>query len=269
MLRKTLIYSLLIISTLLVFGPILYALSISFMDSKEVFSGAIIPSSFAMTNYVDAFQTVPLLRFLLNSFIQSGLITIGMIFTCSLAAFGFVFVPFKGRNVVFFIIISTMMIPWEATIIPNFATVRDLGWLNSFTGLVIPKFAGAFGIFLLRQYFLTIPKELHEAAQMDGCTNFRFYLRMVLPVSKPMLATLGIYTFLSAWNEYLWPLLVTNNNNVRTIQIGLKMMKSEETANNWPMIMAAVILVILPTLLILFIGQKQLQKGLTSGSLKG
>lgn len=269
MLRKTIIYILLIISTLFVFGPILYALSISFMDSKEVFSGAIIPSSINFTNYSDAFETVPLLRFLLNSFIQSGLITIGMIITCSLAAFGFVFVPFKGRNVVFFIIISTMMIPWEATIIPNFATVRDLGLLNSFTGLVIPKFAGAFGIFLLRQYFLTIPKELHEAAQMDGCSNFRFYLRMVLPVSKPMIATLGIYTFLSAWNEYLWPLLVTNNNNVRTIQIGLKMMKAEETANNWPMIMAAVILVILPTLLILFVGQKQLQKGLTSGSLKG
>ncbi|MCI1589944.1 MULTISPECIES: carbohydrate ABC transporter permease [Heyndrickxia] len=269
MFKRTILYILLIFSTIIVFGPIVYALLISLMDSKQVFEGAIIPTSPTLGNYVDAFTTVPLLRFLFNSIIQSTLITIGMIITCSLAAFAFVFVPFKGRNIVFLIIISTMMIPWEATIIPNFATVRDLGWMNTYAALVIPKFAGAFGIFLLRQYFLTIPKELHEAAQMDGCSNFRFYIKMIMPISKPMIATLGIYTFLSAWNEYLWPLLVTNDNSVRTIQIGLKMMKSEETANNWPMIMAAVILVIIPTLLILFIGQKQLQKGLTSGSLKG
>lgn len=269
MLKKTILYILMSLSAIAVLGPVLYALSISLMDSKDVFSGALIPSSLNFGNYVEAVKTVPIFGFLFNSFIQSGLITIGMVIICSMTAYAFVFLPFKGINFVFFLIIATMMIPWEATIIPNFATVRDLGWLNSYTGLVVPKLAGAFGIFLLRQSFMTIPKELHEAAQMDGCGHFRFYLRMVLPVSKPMLATLGIYTFLTSWNEYLWPLLVTNDNSVRTVQVGLKMMRAEETSNNWPMIMAAVIMVILPTVLIIFLGQKMLQKGLTSGSLKG
>ncbi|MBM7600094.1 sn-glycerol 3-phosphate transport system permease protein [Virgibacillus halotolerans] len=269
MLKKILVYTFLILASIVVLGPILYAVSISFMDSKDVFSGSLLPSSLHFDNYVAAATAVPIVKFLMNSLIQAGLITIGMVIICSLTAYAFVFLPFRGINIVFFLVIATMMIPWEATIIPNFATVRDLGWLNSFTGLVIPKFAGAFGIFLLRQSFMTIPKELQEAAEMDGCGHFRFYLRMVLPVSVPMLATLGIYTFLTSWNEYLWPLLVTNDNSVRTVQVGLKMMRAEETSNNWPMIMAAVVLVILPTLLIIFLGQKMLQKGLTSGSLKG
>ena len=148
MMKRTILYILLIFSTIIVFGPIVYALLISLMDSQQVFEGAIIPTSPTLGNYVDAFTTVPLLRFLFNSLIQVYPNTIGMIITCSLAAFAFVFVPFKGRNIVFLIIISTMMIPWEATIIPNFATVRDLGWMNTYAGLVIPKFAGAFGIFL-------------------------------------------------------------------------------------------------------------------------
>lgn len=269
MLKKTILYIFLILSTVVVFGPILYAFSISLMSSEDVFSGSLIPSSLHFENYIDAATAVPIVKFLVNSLIQAGAITIGMVIICSLTAYALVFLPFKGINFVFLLIIATMMIPWEATIIPNFATVRDLGWLNSYSGLVVPKLAAAFGIFLLRQSFMTIPKELQEAAEMDGCGHFRFYLRMVLPVSIPMLATLGIYTFLTSWNEYLWPLLVTNDNSVRTVQVGLKMMRAEETANNWPMIMAAVVLVILPTLLIIFLGQKMLQKGLTSGSVKG
>lgn len=269
MTRKILTYALLILSALVVFGPLLYTVSISFMDGKDVHSGALLPSSLSFANYVKAASNVPLLQFLSNSFVQSSIVTIGMLVTCSLAAFAFVFIDFKGRTLIFFIVISTMMIPWEATIIPNFATIRDLGWMNTFAGLTVPKLATAFGIFLLRQYFLTIPKELYEAAQIDGCGIFRFYLSMVLPLSKPMLATLAIYSFLTTWNEYLWPLLVTNNNDVRTVQIGLKMMQAQEASTQWPTVMAAVVLVVLPTLLLLFIGQKQLQKGLTSGALKG
>lgn len=267
--RKIIAYILLFLAALIVFGPILYTVSISFMDGKEVHSGALLPSTFSFDNYVSAAKNVPLMKFLTNSFIQSGIITLGMLITCSAAAFAFVFIPFKGRSLIFFVVISTMMIPWEATIIPNFATIRDLGWMNTFAGLTVPKIATAFGIFLLRQYFLTIPNELHEAAQIDGCGRFRFYLRMVLPLSRPMLATLAIYSFLTAWNEYLWPLLVTNNNDVRTVQIGLKMMQAQEASTQWPTVMAAVVLIVIPTLLLLFIGQKQLQKGLTSGALKG
>lgn len=152
--------------------------------------------------------------------------------------------------------------------IPNFLTVQKLGWLNSYLGLTVPFFALAFGIFLLRQHFKTIPLELYEAAQVSGVGRFRFFWNIVLPLSKTSLVTLGVYSFLTTWNMYLWPLLVTNNDRVRTVQIGLKQMQSQEISTEWGMVMAAVVVVILPTLLLLFVGQKHLQKGLMQGAIK-
>lgn len=248
--------------------PIFYAFMISFMQGGEVLKGNLIPDSFTFTNYMTAFEKVPLIRYLWNSFFVSAIVMIGQLIVSSLAAFAFVFIPFKGREFIFFLFISTMMIPWEATMVPNFLLVQKLGWINEYTSLTIPFFALAFGTFLMRQQFKTIPKELFEASQVAGISRFRFFWNIVLPVSKTSFITLGIYSFLTTWNMYLWPLLVTNNESVRTVQIGLKQLQSQEISTEWGVVMAAVVVVILPTLILLFLGQKRLQKGLTQGAIK-
>lgn len=266
--RKIVTYLLLIIAALFVLFPILYAVSISFMSGAEVLGGKLWPKSFSFMNYKSAFERVPLLHYLLNSFMISITVMAGQIIVSSLAAFAFVFIPFKGREAIFFLFISTMMIPWEATMVPNFITIQKLGWINHYLGLTVPFFALAFGTFLLRQQFKTIPKELYEASQVAGISLFRFLWNVVLPVSKTSLVTLSVYSFLTTWNMYLWPLLVTNTEKVRTVQIGLKQMQSQEVSSDWGVVMAAVIVVILPTLALLFLGQKHLQKGLTQGAIK-
>ncbi|MCY9019659.1 carbohydrate ABC transporter permease [Priestia megaterium] len=266
--RKWTTYLLLIAATLVLMFPILYAFSISFMSGAEVLEGKIWPSSFSFENYRDAFEKVPLLHYLINSFAVSIFVMAGQLLVSSLAAFAFVFIKFKGRDAIFFLFISTMMIPWEATMFPNFLTAQKLGWINNYLGLTIPFFALAFGTFLLRQQFKTIPNELYEASQVAGISCFRFFWNVVLPVSKTSLVTLGVYSFLTTWNMYLWPLLVTNTEDVRTVQIGLKQMQTQEISTDWGVVMAAVVVVILPTLLLLFLGQKRLQKGLTQGAIK-
>lgn len=248
--------------------PIFYAFMISLMSGGEVIMGKLLPEKVTLDNYTAAFERVPLLRYLWNSFYVSLVVMIGQLVISSLAAFSFVFISFKGRDFIFFLFISTMMIPWEATMIPNFLTIQKLGWINSYSGLTIPFFALAFGIFLLRQQFKTIPYELYEAAQVAGISKFRFFWNIVLPVSRTSIITLGIYSFLTTWNMYLWPLLATNNEEHRTVQIGLKQMQSQEISTEWGVVMAAVVIVILPALLLLFIGQKHLQKGLTQGAIK-
>ena len=160
------------------------------------------------------------------------------------------------------------MVPFEASIIPNFHIIRDLGWIDTYPGLTVPFFATAFGTFLLRQNFKQIPKELREASEIAGMGDFKFYLTVVLPVAKTSLVTLGVYGFLSSWNMYLWPLLSTTNDTVRTVQIGLKQLQTQEQLNEWGVIMAGAIIVVIPTLILLFLGQKKLQKGLTEGAFK-
>lgn len=266
--RKTIFYLLLVISGVLIFFPVLFALSVSFTEGAEVLQGKVLPSQLTFDNYAKVFHKLPLLRYLWNSLIVSFLVMMGQLITSSLAAYAFVFIPFRGRQLLFFVFISTMMIPWEATMIPNFLTVQSLGWIDSYFGLTVPFFAHVFSTFLLRQHFKTIPHELREASLIEGVNHFKFFYKVVLPISKVSLVTLGIYVFLTTWNMYLWPLLVTNNDDVRTVQIGLKKLQSQELATDWGVVMAGVVTVILPTLILLFLGQKQLRKGLMQGAIK-
>lgn len=266
--KKILLYVLLAVSAFLLFAPALMALSMSFMPSEQILTGTIIPDSLTLDHYRKAFERFPLLQYLANSLFVSLLITAGQLLLCSLAAYAFVFLEFRGRDALFFLFIATMMIPFEASIIPNFQTIRDLNFLNTYTGLSLPFFAMAFGTFLLRQHFKQIPKELKEASEIAGMGDVKFYLKVVLPMAKTSFVTLGVYGFLSAWNMYLWPLLATTDDSVRTVQIGLKQLQSQEQLNEWGVIMAGGIIVVLPTLLLLFLGQKKLQKGLTEGALK-
>jgi len=269
MIRKVSLYTLLSISALILFFPILYAISASFMQPQEIYAGKLLPSSFSFDAYRDVFNNIPLLHYLMVSFWMSFIVMMGQLIVCSLSAYAFVFIPFKGRNAIFFIFLATMLIPWEATIIPNFLTILNFGWIDTYMGLTFPHFALPFGVFLLRQHFLTLPKELWESAQVDGCSRFRFYWKFVLPLSKSSLSALGIYGFLTTWNMYLWPLLVTNDDKVRPVQIGLKMLISNESSSSWNMVMAGVVSILLPTLILLFVGIKYIREGLTAGAVKG
>ncbi len=266
--EKTIRQILLVIASILILFPLIFAFLISISPTGEQSILSFIPRSITFENYHYALQTAPILHFIVNSFVFASFITAGHLITSSLAAFALVFIPFKGKTFFFLIILSTMMIPWEATIIPNYDTVIRLGWLNSFPGLIVPHLASTLGIFLLRQHFLTLPTELYEAARMDGCSRFRYFSTIVIPLSKPILAALGVYSFITSWNQYLWPLLITNSNQIRTVQIGLNMLISQEEQNAFPIIMAGIIMVLLPTLIILIIGHKYLKEGLVSYSQK-
>ena len=207
-------------------------------------------------------------RWILNSFVVSLVVTLGQLITCSLAAYALAMLNFPGKNFFFFLFLGTLMIPWEATIVPNYLTVVNLGWKDSYQGLIAPFLASGFGIFLLRQYFMTIPRELYEAAVIDGCGRTRYLWSILIPLSRPALGTLAVYTFLNTYNQYYWPLLVTDSPEWRTTQVGITAFKSTEVAL-FNLQMAGTIIVMLPTLLLLVIGQRQLVRGLTAGALKG
>lgn len=269
-LGRVLIYGLLLAAALVILFPLLYALAVSFMtdDEAATYPPRFWPSGFDLTNYQVVLGRLPIPRYILNSFIVSLSVMLGQLVTASLAAYAFAVRQFRGRTLVFGLFLSTLMIPWEVTIIPNFQTVQALGWTDRYVGLIAPFVATAFGTFLLRQFFMTIPKELYDAAIIDGCGSLRYLLTIVLPLSRPALATVAVYSFLQTWNQYLWPLLITNQREMRTVQIGLRFLQNEES-RSWNIIMAGVVLVLLPTLVLLVLGQRQLVRGLTAGAVKG
>jgi len=267
---KVLLYLALILAALVMMFPILFAVSTSLMDPSEVntFPPTLIPSSPRWSNYVEVARSFPIFRYLLNSLIVSTAVTLGQVLTASLSAYAFAFMKFWGKNALFALFMSTMMVPWEITIIPNYLTIRSWKLLDSYPGLILPFLATAFGTFLLRQFFMQIPRELEEAARIDGCGRFRFFRSIAVPLARPGLLTLGAYTFLSTWNQYLWPLLVTNSRLMRTVQIGTRFLMNEEGLQ-YHRIMAGVVLFMLPALVFLLWGQRYLVRGMMAGSVKG
>ncbi|MFQ7058581.1 MAG: carbohydrate ABC transporter permease [Turicibacter sanguinis] len=254
----------------IIIGPLLYAVSLSFMTPGEIsqYPPKLVPSKVTLENYHTAINSVPLFRFIVNSFVVSILVTIGQVFTASLASFAFAFYDFKGKKLLFLMVLSTMMIPGETTIISNFLTVSSWGWIDSLQVLIVPFLTSAMGIFLIRQFYLTLPKDLIEAARIDGCSNFIFLIKILIPISKPAIASLSIYTFISTWNQYLWPLLTINNGNNRTVQIGISMLQFAE-GSNYGVVLAGAVLILIPSILVFILGQKSLVQGMTAGSVKG
>lgn len=250
--------------------PLLYAISIAFMPASELFTTEmnLLPKHPTLDNFVDAFAKIPLLRFILNSFFVAGLITLGQIISCSLAAFSFTFLEYKGQNLLFMLVMATMMIPGEATIISNYLTVSSWNWLDSYQVLIVPYLTSAMGIFLFRQFYLSFPKTLYESAKIDGCSNIRFIVRILLPLTKSAIGAMAVYTFINAWNMYMWPLLVTGSDQMRTVQIGISMLDSIDSQSITLMI-AGVVMIIVPSIMIFIVGQKQLIKGVFSGAVKG
>ena len=268
--RKAVLIGANIVVALLILLPLLYAVSIAFMPSSDLYTMGmnLIPTHPTLDNFKEALTKVPLIRFVANSFLVAGLITVGQVISCSLAAFSFSFLDFKGKNVLFMLVMATMMIPGEATIISNYLTVSSWGWLDSYQVLIIPYLTSAMGIFLFRQFYMSFPKALYEAAMLDGCSNIRFILTILMPLTKSGIGAMVVYTFINAWNMYMWPLLVNGSNEMRTVQIGISMLNSID-AQSITMMIAGVVMIIIPSISIFIIGQKQLIRGMFSGAVKG
>jgi sn-glycerol 3-phosphate transport system permease protein len=250
--------------------PLLYAVSIAFMPSSELFTTSmnLIPSSPTLENYRQAMIKIPLNRFIVNSFFVAGCITFGQMISCSLAAFSFSFLDFKGKNLLFMVVMATMMIPGEATIISNYLTVSSLKWLDSYQVLIIPYLTSAMGIFLFRQFYKSFPISLYESAKIDGCSNLRFIYSILLPLTKSAIGAMAVYTFINAWNMYMWPLLVTGTDRMRTVQIGIGMLDSVDS-QSISMMVAGVVMIIVPSISVFIAGQRQLIRGMFSGAVKG
>lgn len=270
LITNTVLYIILVIVALLVLFPIWTAVNISLLNDSQVaqYPPQMFPTSFSLANYARALEQAPLVRYLFNSVTQSTLVMLGQLITACLAAYAFAFIDFKYRNFLFLVFLATLMIPWEATIIPNYLLIKKLGWDNTFQGLAVPFMATGFGTFLLRQFFLRIPKELQDAAVMDGCGSFRFLLKIVLPLARPALGTLAVYSFLQTYNQYLWPLLITNDQSMRTVQIGIALLQDEERFM-YNTVMAGVVFVLVPTFILFIFSNRQLIRGLTAGAVKG
>ncbi|WP_438496533.1 carbohydrate ABC transporter permease [Paenibacillus sp. IHBB 3054] len=267
---QVLTYCVLTVVAALVLYPVFYSFFMAVMAPEEAsaYPPSIVPHSFHPANFSEVFDIIPIATFIGNTFLVSGIVMIGQLITASLAAYAFAQMNFKGKSLMFSLFVATMMVPWEVTMIPNYLTVRSLDWLDTYQGLTIPFLATAFGTFLLRQFFMQLPKELFEAAKIDGCGHIRYFLFHMLPLSRPALGTLAVYSFLNMYNSYLWPLLVTNSKPMRTVQIGISMLEFQESTS-WNLVFAGITLAILPSLLLLVFGLKQLVRGMAAGALKG
>ena len=268
-----------VIFTIILYGigftmltPLLWMISTSFKPENEVFQFPIrwIPEhSVGFDNYKEVWgEQYNFGMYYLNSIKVTVISTALQILVSALGAYGFTKIKWKGRDQLFLIYLATMMIPSQAIIIANYLTIADWGIRNTYAALILPNAAAAFAVFNMRQAFLTLPKEIHEAAEIDGCTNFKFLYTIGVPLIKPSLGALIIYVFLQSWNYYLWPLLVTDSVNMRTVQIGLGMLQGAEATDFRP-VMAGAMVILIPSILVFIIGQKQMISGLTAGAVKG
>jgi sn-glycerol 3-phosphate transport system permease protein len=268
---RGLTYLVLAAVTFVLLFPLLYAMSGSLMSAQELsrYPPALLPSSPRLNSFADVLKAIPLARQYLNSAVVSIAVMLGQLVTATLAAYAFGFLRFPLRNLAFAVFLATMMIPWEAVIVPNYLFMASNGLLNTYPALILPFLATGFGTFLLRQFFLTFPRDLFEAALVDGCGHLRFLWTILVPLSRPALASLGIYAFLQTWNQYFWPLLVTKTSTMQTLQIGISSLRDTEAATAPNFILAGVVLALIPTLFLIYVGQRHIVRGLTSGALRG
>lgn len=256
---------------LVIISPILYAFSISFMNQREILSKDLhlLPDQIQFGNYEEALRLTRLVRYMLNSLILAGGSSLVRVIVASLAAFAFAFFEFKGKNFLFMLCMSTMMIPGDVVLITNYKTVAAWHLTDTYLGMMVVFLVSVLNIFMFRQYYLTFSKELYEASKVDGCSNLHFFTSILLPLSKPVMATVFISSFVSTWNTYLWPMLVTNNDLMRTVQVGVTMLNSRDGGTIYGPIMAASVMVLVPTVAIFIIFQKQIVGGMMAGSVKG
>jgi ABC-type glycerol-3-phosphate transport system permease component len=275
-LRRTLLYTALIGTSILMIGPFYWALSTSFKPSGDVFASPpkFIPSPWTLTNYRDVFTLLPFGRYLLNSVIVTGAIVGLNVLFDTAAAYAFAKLRFPGRNVLFFLLLITLMIPFQVNLIPLYrimVALRDFNpnlGVDTYSALILPGAIQVFGIFLMRQFLASIPDDILESARVDGASEFTILARIVFPIALPGMATLAIFTFLGAWNDFLWPLIVTNSDQVRTLPVGLALLARKNTVN-WGDAMAGTALAAGPMILVFVVLQRRFIEGLTAGAVKG
>jgi multiple sugar transport system permease protein len=257
---------------MLAFGtiiPFVWMILTSVKDMSEIFvyPPKWFPTHFRFENYVDAFQAAPFGRFYLNSLLVAFTVTLGQLITCSMAAYAFSRLKFKGRDILFYVFLGTMMIPANVTMIPTYMVLSWFGWIDSLNALIIPGLASAFGTFLLRQYFMTIPRELEEAAFIDGASRWQVLIKVILPLAKPALATLAIFTFMGVFNDFIWALICINSEELKTVQLGLATFR-DKYLTQWDLLMAGSVTATLPILIIFFVAQKYFIQGITLSGMK-
>jgi multiple sugar transport system permease protein len=255
---------------LAVMVPFIWMVVTSLKGQTEVFAypPKWIPEDPQWKNYLEVWQEAPFGRYFLNSTIVALLVTLGQLTSCILAAFAFARMEFKGKNAMFLVFLSTTMISSQVTLVPSYLIMRNLNWIDHYQALIVPFLANAFGVFMIRQAFRTVPREMEEAAILDGCGRLRFLFQILLPLCKPILASQALFAFMGNWNSYLWPLIVTNRDEMRTLQIGLRYFVSGEGGTQWGLYMAAAVLISLPVIFIYFLVQKTFVESMASTGLK-
>jgi multiple sugar transport system permease protein len=268
--RRMLLHLVLIALALVMIFPFLWTLSASLKGNDAVLATppSLIPSPVHWDNYSAVFQALPMTRFFVNSVIVAFATTGFQLLTCSMAAYAFARMRFPGRDLLFLVYLITLMVPAQVTMVPLFILMRVLGLTNSYAGLILPGVTSAFGVFLLRQFFLTIPRDLEEAAFLDGASHWTVFWRVVLPLSKPGLAALTIFAFMSSWNSFLWPLLITTDQQLMTLPLGLSTLQGQYTTV-WNQIMAGTVISIVPIIVVYLLAQRHFVEGMTLSGLKG
>jgi multiple sugar transport system permease protein len=270
------LYCLLVAGAITMIAPFLWMIATSLKQPGEVFAYQKawwvdwVPTSFVWQNYAKAFKVVPFLRFYLNSIFVVSLTTLGQVATSAMAAYAFARLKFPGRDKIFFAYLATMMIPGAVTMIPVFILLSDkyLNWIDTYKALILPGVFTAYGTFMLRQFFLTLPKDLEDAAKIDGCGYIGIFWKILLPLSKPALATLTTFTFMGSWMSFMWPLIVINSQEKFTLPVGLAYFQSLHHTD-WTLLMAASLMMILPILLIFIFNQRYFVEGIKLTGIKG
>ncbi len=273
-LQAFMLYLFLIAGAVTMLAPFLWMVTASLKQPGEVFSYLKpwwydwIPTSFVWQNYVKVPQVVPFVRFYLNSIFVAVITTFGQVATSALSAYAFARLKFPGRDRIFFAYLATMMIPGVITMIPVFMLLQSLGWIDTYKAVILPPIFTAYGTFMLRQFFLTLPKDLEDAAKIDGCSYFGIFWRILLPLSKPALATLTTFTFMGNWMSFMWPLIVLNSHEKFTLPVGLAYFQSFHNTD-WTLLMAGSLMMILPILLLFIFNQRYFVEGIKLSGIKG
>jgi len=266
------IHAFLLLGSLIFLFPLAWMVSTSLKPLEETMTipPRWLPSELRWENYREAVQAIPFFLYARNTVYVAVMGALGMVFSSSLVAYGFSRIDWPGRDMFFYLTLGTMMVPFPVVMVPLYAIFRELHWIGSFKPLWVPAwFGAAFNIFLLRQFFLTVPKELSDSARIDGCNEFGIYARIVLPLARPALAVVALFHFLYAWNDFLGPLLFLTRQETFTLSLGLQFFQSQHGGTMWNHLMAASTLVILPVILLFFFTQKTFIQGITFTGLKG
>ncbi len=266
----TVIYAFLALGAISMAIPYVWMFVTSIKPIEEIQS---YPPSFIVKNptvlaYRDLFRFIPMLRYIWNSVFIAGTVTIANLFFCSLAGYAFAKHRFWGRDKIFFLLLGSLMIPWQVNLISGFILMKKLGWLNSYNALIVPALAGVFGVFLCRQFIMSIPDDLIDAAKIDGCGKFAIYRLVILPLIRPALATLAVLTFLQQWNNFIWPLIVISSSNMRTLPLALSVLNGQ-FGTSFAMVMAGAVVATTPMLIVFIVLQKYFIKGIALAGSKG